>query len=103
MKHNVGKNERVARIAAGTAMLGYGIWKKNWWGVLGSIPLVTGVMSYCPVNEMLGIRVLPDMRKNKDKYPQPDSVADKSVHSREKSAEGNDDTGGYRTGKSRKK
>jgi hypothetical protein len=102
MKRNVGRRERMARIAAGSALLGYAVWKKNWKGFIGSIPLVTGLLSYCPVNEMLGMKVIPDMRKKKNKYPQPDSAADKSFHSREKTVEGNDDTGGFRTGRARK-
>ena len=58
MKENVGKKERILRIAAGSALLGFGLLRKNWAGALGSIPLATGLFKFCPVNEILGINIV---------------------------------------------
>jgi hypothetical protein len=110
MRHNVGKTERLARLAAGTAILSYGLLKKKKWvDAVAAIPLVTGLIKYCPVNEMLGINVLSTPQKKaakreakRQRRMQADSDADKSFHFTSKRAEGEDDTGGYRTGKARK-
>lgn len=68
MKENVGKKERIVRIAAGSALLGIGLLRKNWAGALGSIPLATGLFKFCPVNEILGINIV--------KKPRPDTAVD---------------------------
>lgn len=48
MKCNVGKSDRLLRIAAGLLVLGAGLYFQNWAGLLGLIPLATGVFRFCP-------------------------------------------------------
>ena len=63
MKHNIGKCERMLRVAFGVLFV------VNGWGMLegygpgiassfllivGAALIVTGVFSYCPINVMLG-------------------------------------------------
>ncbi len=56
MISNIGSPERVIRIAAGIALLCVvvfvqGNWR--WAGLIGLVPLVTGLMSWCPIYALL--------------------------------------------------
>jgi hypothetical protein len=58
MQANVGGREKLARIIVGLAVLsllflidGNG----RWWGLIGLVLLVTGVVGYCPISALLGI------------------------------------------------
>ena len=55
MQCNVGKTERTIRVIAGLAMAGAGIYFQSWWGAIGVVPLLTGVLGYCPPYQLLGI------------------------------------------------
>ncbi len=56
MKTNVGNIERVVRIAAGLALIGAAATGAvGWWGWLGVVPLLTGVVGWCPPYAMFGI------------------------------------------------
>ena len=48
MKSNVGGMDRVLRIVAGLAILGWGVMSGNWLGAIGLVPLATGVLGWCP-------------------------------------------------------
>jgi hypothetical protein len=37
------------RIILGTALIGYGVYSKNSWFYLGAIPLVAGIINFCPL------------------------------------------------------
>ncbi|MFC2967138.1 YgaP family membrane protein [Acidimangrovimonas pyrenivorans] len=58
-KTNVGGTDRVLRIIVGVALLVLFFLLPNagyrWWLLLGIIPLVTGLMSSCPLYSILGI------------------------------------------------
>lgn len=59
MAVNEGKTERVLRVLAGLALLAglpivlHGAAK--WWGLVGLVPLLTGLSGYCPAWSLLGI------------------------------------------------
>ncbi|WP_137176665.1 DUF2892 domain-containing protein [Roseomonas sp. AR75] len=56
MGRNVGTLDRTLRIGVGTA--GVIMWifgPLGWWGILGFLPLVTGITGVCPVYPLLGI------------------------------------------------
>jgi hypothetical protein len=56
MKQNIGNNERVLRIVIGTALaVAAAMGMIGWWGWLGLIPLVTGLVGWCPPYALLGI------------------------------------------------
>jgi hypothetical protein len=56
MKKNVGGTERILRIVAGIGILSLVfIGPETKWGYLGLIPLVTGLIQWCPINQLLGI------------------------------------------------
>ncbi len=56
MKCNVGKNEQVLRIGIGSVMILSGLYNRRWWGIFGLVPIITGVLRYCPMNAILGIQ-----------------------------------------------
>ena len=40
---------RKFRIALGAVLIGYGIYSGNVWFYLGAIPLIAGVVDFCPL------------------------------------------------------
>lgn len=56
MKCNVGKTDRILRMAAGSAIIIAGIYFQNWWGAVGIIPLATGLLRWCPAYLPFGIK-----------------------------------------------
>lgn len=49
MKANVGETDRVIRILLGGIIIIAGILYNTWWGALGAIPLITGLVKWCPL------------------------------------------------------
>lgn len=56
MQPNVGGWDRQFRIVLGMVVIGLGIYFKSWWGALGAIPLLTGLLRWCPVYSVLHTR-----------------------------------------------
>lgn len=55
MKPNVGMTDRAIRVVAGLAVLSLTVTgPATAWGYLGLIPLVTGLVGWCPVYSALG-------------------------------------------------
>lgn len=60
MEANVGGVDRVVRIAAGVVLLALvfilksedGLWL---WGLIGIVPLATGLMNWCPAYSLFGM------------------------------------------------
>jgi hypothetical protein len=56
MKSNVGSCDRVFRIIVGLGILSLTVvGPKSLWGLLGIIPLLTGIFSWCGLYGLLGI------------------------------------------------
>lgn len=56
MKKNIGNIERWARVIAGIVLIALAATGTvGWWGYIGIVPLVTGLLSFCPVYTLLGI------------------------------------------------
>ncbi len=55
MQCNVGNTDRTLRIAAGIAVLAAGAAFQSWWGLVGLVPLATGLMRWCPAYGVLGV------------------------------------------------
>lgn len=47
---------RVFRIVLGLALIGYGIYSGNGWFFLGVIPLVFGIINWCPMEKLFGAK-----------------------------------------------
>ena len=58
MYHNVGGIDQILRIVLGVVICTIGVIYNNWWGMAGLIPLVTGIMSWCPLNNLVGLSSL---------------------------------------------
>ena len=56
MKANIGSIDRAIRVVIGLAILAVGYRMHAWWGLLGLLPLLTAVVSWCPVYLPFGIR-----------------------------------------------
>ncbi len=58
---NVGGIDRVIRVVGGAALVGLtlaGPWKDVLypWGFIGVVPLLTGLMGWCPAYALFGIK-----------------------------------------------
>ncbi len=59
MKRNVGGADRAVRIIAGIVIIALGVYFKSWWGVIGVIPLATGLVGFCGLYTLFGISTCP--------------------------------------------
>ena len=67
MKLNVGGVDKVIRIALGIALLGSVLLLEGsvrWVGLIGIVPLITGLVGYCPLYSLLGIETCPANAKH---------------------------------------
>ena len=55
MQINIGNNERVLRIIVGVIIIGRGVYFQSLWGIIGLVPLLTGIFRFCPLYTMLGM------------------------------------------------
>ena len=49
MKCNVGTIDRLMRIVVGLIIAILGVWFNSWWGLVGLVPLATGLFKFCPL------------------------------------------------------
>ena len=62
MKQNVGGIDKVVRIVLGLALLAAMLvvdGSARWLGLIGLVPLVTGLFGYCPLYSLFGISSCP--------------------------------------------
>jgi hypothetical protein len=62
MKQNVGRIDQVIRIAIGVLLLALILvfeGNARWWGLLGLVPLLTGLFGRCPLYSLIGIDSCP--------------------------------------------
>jgi hypothetical protein len=65
MQINVGNADRIIRVAIGLALLSLPFWLDTpwrWLGLIGLMPLITGLSGRCPGYRLLGMSTCP-MRK----------------------------------------
>lgn len=66
MKTNVGTTDKVLRIVVGLVLLSLVFILESqarWWGLVGLVPLLTGVFGVCPLYSLLGLSTCPMDRK----------------------------------------
>ena len=59
MTQNIGSIDRILRILVGIALLVWGFVLSqpfNYWGLIGVIPLFTGLVGWCPAYSLIGIK-----------------------------------------------
>ena len=60
---NEGTIDRVLRVLLGIALLSLVFFgPKTLWGLIGVIPILTGLAGFCPLYSVLGIRTCPMTR-----------------------------------------
>jgi len=62
MKLNVGSADKLIRIIAGIALLSLVFileGSARWWGLVGLVPLVTGLVGWCPAYSLIGASTRP--------------------------------------------
>ena len=55
MKKNVGNTEKWIRIVLGIVIIALGFYFQSWWGSVGIVPLLTGILNSCPAWSLFGI------------------------------------------------
>ena len=55
MPANVGTIDRIIRIVAGLALIAWALMGGPVWTWIGVLPLVTGLLRYCPAYGLLGL------------------------------------------------
>lgn len=55
MKTNVGQADRAFRLIAGAAIIVWGIYAQSWWGIIGVVPIATGLVKVCPLYLPFGL------------------------------------------------
>lgn len=55
LEMNVGGTERALRVIVGVLLLSLAIVAGYTWMYIGIIPLMTGIMGFCPAYKMLGM------------------------------------------------
>ncbi len=59
-KTNVGGWDKILRIVVGVGLLGLGAFGPiGWWGLVGLVPLLTGLMGTCPLYSIVGMNTCP--------------------------------------------
>jgi hypothetical protein len=67
MKANVGGVDKVLRIVAGLGLLSLVLileGNARWWGLVGLVPLLTGLVNFCPLYTFLGFNSAPAKDKS---------------------------------------
>lgn len=60
MPRNEGTLDRVLRVIVGLVLLSLVfVGPKTMWGLIGLIPLLTGLAGYCPLYQILGLSTCP--------------------------------------------
>lgn len=56
MEPNVGKTDKMIRIAAGLLLISLAfVGPKTPWGFIGVVPLLTAFINFCPAYKLLGV------------------------------------------------
>jgi sulfite exporter TauE/SafE len=55
MKNNVGGIDRILRVILGILMISAGVYFHSWWGAIGAVPLLTGLIRLCPLYLPFGL------------------------------------------------
>ena len=55
MKANVGNTDRIIRFVLGAVIIVVGFYFESWWGVVGVVPIITGLLNFCPAYNLIGV------------------------------------------------
>lgn len=52
--------DRAARVVLGLVLLSLlFVGPRTWWGLIGLVPLLTGLVGYCPLYQVFGLNTCP--------------------------------------------
>ncbi|HRP24956.1 MAG TPA: DUF2892 domain-containing protein [Thauera sp.] len=63
MKTNVGGIDKILRILVGVALIAWALFGGPVWAWIGILPLVTGLMGWCPAYMLIGVNTCPLSKK----------------------------------------
>ncbi|MFU2485835.1 DUF2892 domain-containing protein [Thauera sp. WH-1] len=63
MKTNVGGIDKILRILVGVALIAWALFGGPVWAWIGILPLVTGLMGWCPAYMLVGVNTCPLSKK----------------------------------------
>lgn len=55
MKQNIGELDRTVRVMISILIFTAGIYFQSYWGLLGILPLATGLLAWCPLYRAKGL------------------------------------------------
>ena len=62
MKPNIRGIDKILRIVVGLGLLSLLFLLEGnarWWGLVGLVPLLTGVVNFCPLYALIGVNTCP--------------------------------------------
>lgn len=63
MRENIGSTDRTFRIIIGFVLLGMIFFEPvGWWGLIGLVPFLTGIIRYCPLYNLVGLNTVAAVR-----------------------------------------
>lgn len=65
MKANVGNSDRIIRFILGAVIIALGFYFKSWWGVVGIVPILTGLLNFCPIYNIIGVSTKKNIETEK--------------------------------------
>ena len=65
MKTNVGSTDSIIRIFLGIIIIVLGLYFKSWWGIIGAVPLLTALLKYCPIYNLIGVSTKSKVKTEK--------------------------------------
>ena len=70
MKNNVGNSDRFIRVIIGLVIIAIGVFYQSYWAAVGAIPLITGLIGWCPIYFPFGISTCEVKPKTSNKEMQ---------------------------------
>lgn len=65
MKQNAGTLDRAARVVVGVGVLSmFFVGPQTPWALIGIVPILTGLVGYCPLYSVLGFSTCPISKKS---------------------------------------
>ncbi len=60
MKQNIGSTDKIIRLILGIVIAALGYYYKSWWGLVALVPLLTALVSFCPLYPIFGLSTKKD-------------------------------------------
>ena len=65
MKANVGSADRIIRFILGAVIIVLGFYFQSWWGAVGIVPIITGLVNFCPAYSLIGVSTKTKVKTEK--------------------------------------